>query len=192
MNEMAADTGPMPHTSGHLSRFLLQTLLASLVSGAVIAAIGGAWIKGRMDQQFLEFQSTHVWKEKCLSVLLGPMVMQLDRCQRAFDRWSEKNIYLEQKIIRVGNETIRDLLLTHGYLIPDDLMGDAGRLIEHYDRWLEEFDKVRGGAEPDLQQEFVFVGPKGFPFPKDAGTRFRERFRSMWKEVYGKGVQDTP
>ena len=50
------------------------------------------------------------------------MYMQLDRTKRAFDRYSGRNIYLEAKVLYVGNVTIRDLLLTKGHLIPANLV----------------------------------------------------------------------
>ena len=43
--------------------------------------------------------------------------MQLERTKRAFARWNGKNLYLEAKIVREGNVTIRDLILTKGHLI---------------------------------------------------------------------------
>jgi hypothetical protein len=178
--------------------FILQTLVASLLSGSVIALLGGvilqrrteqisAEVRRHFEQQLLRYRSRMAWKEQALSELLGPVAMQLDRTKRAFDRWKSQNLYIEAKIIREGNETIKDLLLSKGHLIPRDLLMDAGRLVEHYDRWLEEYDRVRGGAEPQLDQPFVFVGPKGYPFPSDSARRFKERFEEIWTELYGRG-----
>src|ERR1700694_2722603 len=98
-----------------------------------------AEIKRQFDERLKVFESTRLWKEKCLSQLLGPMVMQLERTKRAFERWNTKNLYLEAKIVREGNVAVRDLLLLNGHLIPAEIMPDAARLVEHYDRWLEEF-----------------------------------------------------
>jgi hypothetical protein len=111
------------------------------------------------------------------------MIVQLKRTKSAFDRWSSKNLYLEAKIIREGNQVVQNLLLNNAQLIRPELQEDANRLIEHYDRWLEEFDRVRGGTEPDLNQPFVFVGPKGYPFPRDSEQRFRERFELLQTEL---------
>jgi hypothetical protein len=111
--------------------------------------------------------------------------MQLDRTKRAFDRWTDKSPFIEKKIIGEGNKTIRDLLLGKGHLIPPNLLNDAGRLVEHYDRWLEEFEKKRLAENPDLETRFIFVGPAGFPFPTDSDERFRQAFQSLWKELYG-------
>jgi hypothetical protein len=40
------------------------------------------------------------------------------------------------------------------------------------------------GAEP----AFAFVGPQGFPFPKESADRFQARFKAVWKELYGEGT----
>jgi hypothetical protein len=120
-----------------------------------------------------------------LSELFGPMVMQLERTKRAFHRWSKRNPYLEGQVIKVGNETVPGLLLHRGDLIPADLMGDAAAFVEHYDAWLEEFDRWRtardaGEASPD----FIFSGPAGHPFPHLAEEHFRERFEALRRELY--------
>lgn len=64
--------------------------------------------------------------------------------------------------------------MTKAHLVPGELEEDSRRLIEHYDRWAEEYDRLRvrqqNSAEP-----FVFVGPSGFPFPRDAEVRIRAR-----------------
>jgi hypothetical protein len=115
--------------------------------------------------------------------------MQFDRTKRAFGRWRSKNLYLETKVIREGNLTIRNLLLTKGYLIPPELLNDAGKLVEHYDRWLEEFEKKRSSEQPDLDSEFTFVGPQGFPFPTQSEANFKAKFEQMWAELYS---EDQP
>jgi hypothetical protein len=53
---------------------------------------------------------------------LVPINMQFEGTQRAFDRWQEKNLYLEAKNIREGNLWIRDALLKKGHLVPPDLL----------------------------------------------------------------------
>jgi hypothetical protein len=123
-----------------------------------------------------------------LSQLLGPVFMQLDRTSRAFQRWKGKNLYLEAKVIREGNTTIRDLLLQKAHLIPPDLLDHAGKLIEHYDRWLEEYEKKRASENPDLESTFVFVGPEGFPFPHQSEKAFKDSFSRIFKELYGTTV----
>lgn len=174
---------------------ILQELVAGLLSGGVIAATLGflfarratmiqAEIKSQFEQSQTIFASTRGWKERSTSELLGPMFMQLDRTERAFGRWRKKDLYLEAKVVREGNLTIRDLLLVRADLVPPALLDDAGRLVEHYDQWLEEFDRLRGDGAHESDAEYVFVGPQGFPFPRDSADRFQAAFRATWSELY--------
>ena len=165
----------------------VASVITGLISGGLVTAILGfllqrrtarieGQIKDQYDKSLSLFQSTLSWKVQSVSELLGPMYIQLDRTKRAFNRWEKKNIYLEAKVIREGNLAIRDLLLSKGHLIPPELLEDAGLLIEHYDRRLEQYDRLRGGEEPDLNAAFVFVGPEGYPFPVESEKRFLNVF----------------
>jgi hypothetical protein len=49
-------------------------------------------------------------------------------------------------------------------LIHPHLLDNAGRLVEHYDRWLVEFYRLWGEEKPDLDTTFVFGAQKDFPF----------------------------
>ena len=131
------------------------------------------------------FESKRSWKQQALFELLGPLQMQFERTKRAFDRWDRKNLYLEAKVVREGNQIIRDLLLTKGHLTPPHLMEDARRLVEHYDAWLEAFDRVRGETSTSSNTAFVFVGPDGYPFPSTAEVHFKAEFRKLQGELYG-------
>jgi hypothetical protein len=169
----------------------VRSLLGGIVSGSVIAAFLGALLQRRTEEIKSEyaktaaiFQSTRTWKERSVSELLGPLYIQFDRTKRAFRRWEEKNLYLEAKVIGAGNLTMRDLLLTKPHLIPPELLEDAGQLVEHYDRWLEEYEKLRQSKKPDLDTPFAFAGTHGFPFPGAAETKFKDAFRSLWRELY--------
>ena len=173
----------------------VRLLASGVISGTVISAILTLFfnrrtteiqeqIKDQYERSMAVFQSTRAWQEQSVSELLGPLYMQFDRTKRAFSRWRTKNLFLETKVIREGNLTIRDLLLTKGYLIPPELLDDAGKLVEHYDRWLEEFEKQRSSEQPDLDSTFVFVGPEGFPFPWQSEARFKTKFEEMWAELY--------
>ena len=142
-------------------------------------------IKTDFAKHMSAFQTTLAWKTASVSELLAPVCMQLSRSKRAFDRWKDRNLFLEAKIIKASNETIRDLLLAKGHLIPPSLLEDAGKLVEHYDRWLEEFDRQRSEIHPDLGTPFVFVGHKGYPFPIESEKQFHKAFRDLWLELYG-------
>lgn len=171
--------------SSNGKKALGQVVLAALISGTVASAVIGVLFKGYVTSIEEEVRSRRSWKEQSVAELLGPMNIQFNRSKRAFDRWRGQDLYLEAKVIRVANETIRDLLLEKGHLIPPDLLDAAGDLIEHYDVWLELFEKQRGGTEPDLQSPFTFAGPAGYPFPVEAEVRFKERYQQYWNDLYG-------
>jgi hypothetical protein len=174
-------------------------ILAALISGGVVSVLLGFGLRlfldrrlGRVTEEIknefaersLVYRSNREWREASVTDLLGPINMQLDRSGRAFERWKERNIYIETSIMKEGNTTVRDLLLEKGSLIPPQLLDHAGKLVEHYDRWLEEYENLRGGEHPDPQAPFVFVGPKGYPFPHAAERAFRSTFKEMWTELY--------
>jgi len=173
-----------------------QVTLGGLIGSSVATTVLGllflrrtrtieSQIKDDFDRKLRVFESTRSWKQQSLFDLLGPIVMQLKRTEQAFDRWTKKDLGLEAKVIREGNLTIRDLLLAKGHLVPADLHKDAMELVAHYDAWLLKFDELRGDpAKPD-QPAFVFVGPDGYPFPKEAEARFIAAFYDLRKELYG-------
>ncbi len=163
-----------------------QLLLTAILSSAVVSTVIGIVLHGFKTRAEARAKSRYAWKEQSVVELLAPLNMQFERTSLAFKRWGAKNLYLEMKVVKTGNEAIRDLLLMKGHLIPPDLRTEAGRLIEHYDVWLEKFEKQRLSENPDLNAPFVFVGPDGYPFPSDAEQKFRETFKTYWNDLYGK------
>ena len=170
-------------------------LLASLISNTVVATILTlifrrkteeitAEVKNQFERNLTTFKSSYQWKEKSVAELLVQLYLQFNRTKRAFGRYNDTNLYLEAKVIKDGNEKIRDLLLDKAYLIPTALIEDANKLIEHYDVWLEEFYKQRDSETPNLNQKFVFAGPKGYGFPSVSETKFKEKYLEFWKDLY--------
>jgi hypothetical protein len=173
----------------------VKIVIGGLLSGTVISSVMGVFLAKRTSQLQAEIKNRHEkatrifeshrnWKERAVAELLGPLYLQFDRTKRAFDAYTAANTFLEAKVLRDGNLIIRDLLLIKMHLIPPDLLSDAGDLVEHYDKRLEEFEKVRNEKRPDLMTPFVFVGPKGYLFPREAESRFREAFKTMRNELY--------
>ena len=170
--------------------------LTGVISGSVIAAVLGLFFHRRAkaieqqlrvqaESQIAVSRSTREWHEASLSRVLGPAVMHMARTRRAFNRWKSQQLFLEMEIIGNSNRTVRDLLLANGHLIPGDLLEHAGALIEHYDAWLEEFDDKRRSEMPDLHATFVFVGPKGYGFPRTAEKALVARFHELRALLYG-------
>ena len=172
--------------------FAFDLNLGDLISSAFIAGVGlvlhrrtsgvEAEVKSIAERDLKLFEAVHTHKQTALEELFGPVAMQLQRTQIAFDRWTKKDLGLESKVIRSGNQTVRDVLLTKGHLIPGELMGDAMALVAHYDAWLLKFDALRVDAKSE--EHFVFTGPDGYPFPKQAEQRFLDAFAKLRAELY--------
>lgn len=175
---------------------VVTALLSATVMGAIVTAVLNVMLRGRLEKISndiknqsekiaLIYKSRYAWQEESLAQLLGPVNMLLSRTEIAFKRLTAHNTFLEAKILKESNETIRDLLLQRSHLIPAALQEDASQLLAHYDRYLEEFDRVRQGNTPANDEPFVFVGPKGFPFPRTSADRFQAYYRELWQELYG-------
>jgi len=166
------------------STSIVHVIISAVISAGVVSTVIGLIFKRYITKIEAEVRSRRTWKEESVAELLGPLNMQFDRTARAFKRWNEQNLFLEAKVIKVGNETIRELLLNKGHLIPPELLEDAGALIEHYDVWIERYEKERLSENPDLETKFVFAGPEGFPFPTESEKNFRKKFKEFWQDLY--------
>ena len=175
---------------------LLEVIIGSFLGSSVVTALLGvlflrrnktieSQIEAQFNQGFKVFESTRHWKEQALAELFGPLQMQFERTKRAFERWDSKNLHLEAEVINKGNSAIRDLLLAKGHLIPARLMADAVSLIEHYDAWLEAYQRIRSDNNLTEQTDFVFVGPAGYPFPSSAEQAFKAEFKTLQQDLYG-------
>lgn len=141
-------------------------------------------VRRESEKTLRELLTRQEAKEKILSEVIGPVVMQLHRTNSAFKRYqsSTGGGYLETEVIKRANESARELLLSKGFMLDGKLLDHAIQLIEHYDAWLEQWDKMR--AEGDTAGR-VWAGPQGYPFPVAAESAFRDecdRLRSeLWK-----------
>jgi hypothetical protein len=157
----------------------LINLAVSFVVGTVGAGLTGALIKKRFDTELEVWRAQRGWKQESVTQLLGPVYSQLVRSSAGFERWKERNSYIETQIIRAANIAIRDLLLSKPHLVPPSLREDAQSLVQHYDVWLEEFERVRT-INPETSPSHVFV----YSFPKEADEHFREAFIQYWTDLY--------
>ncbi|GGG04066.1 hypothetical protein GCM10011344_00550 [Dokdonia pacifica] len=173
----------------------LNLLISALISSSIVGVILGlifkrrneiiaSEVKNQFEKNMTVFKSNYIWKEKIISELLGQIYMQFNRTKRAFDRYQDTNVYLEAKVLKDGNEKIRNLLLEKAHLIPLELTDDASQLIEHYDVWLEEFNKHRNDENPNLDQKFIFAGPKGYIFPRVAEQNFKKKYHELREELF--------
>jgi hypothetical protein len=180
-----------------MARFT-DLVLAALISGGVVSTVVGflltrrtmelkSAIENQFKEQFEIARSQRSYKERALAELFGPLFMSFERTRRAFERWKPGSLFLEANVVRTANLQIRDLLLAKGHLIPPELLDDASRLIEHYDKWLEVYEREREGPNAS-KEDYVFVGPEGFPFPQDAEQRFKDHCRRLLRDLYGAGT----
>ena len=165
-------------------------------------------VRRSSEQVLTEFLSRREAKEKILNDLIGPVVMNLHRTAQAFKRYScastETSVqdedmsgkgsfgqaskwaqpdtrYLEVEILKRANENIRDILLAKGYWLDGELLEHSIELIEHYDAWLEEWDKRRSNGSKEGK---VWAGPQGYPFPIEAEAAFIKECKRIRSELY--------
>ena len=157
-----------------------DALLAAVLSGGVIATVLGLVTHRRslqqaseIEDQFRRLVETRESRWALLQEVLGPVNAHLARTRLAFGRWREQNLFLEQQIIYESNAEIRTILLAKYHLLTPELRPHAMELVQHFDRWFEEFEKQRRSQNPvEGGATFVFVGPQGYPFPRQAEAAF--------------------
>jgi hypothetical protein len=127
-------------------------------------------------------------RKRVLEELLVPLVSQLNKSKKAFDQWASRGLYLDVQTIRDSNVAARDLLISKASLIPPELQTDALRLVEHYDAWLQAFERARPlGREPGPNEPFAMPAAPGYPFPRDAERRVNE----VYAEYQNSSTQPT-
>jgi hypothetical protein len=157
-----------------------EALLAAVLSGGVIATVLGLVTHrhslrqaSEIEDQFRQLVETRESRWALLQEVLGPVNAHLARTGMAFGRWHEQNLFLEQQIIYESNAEIRGILLAKYHLLTPALRQPAMELVQHFDRWFEEFEKQRRSQNPsEGGATFVFVGPQGYPFPHEAEEAF--------------------
>ena len=156
-------------------------IAACLIAFAVLIGIGA--LIGSIQSSWQAFESRVLGRTTDLRTeycdLLRPLVLQLDRTKTAFDRWNGKDLSLESETIRDGNLKAHALLEEKGKLVPDALREDQKKLMFHYDRWLEEYDRVRVKKTSNPDQPFVFV----YSFPGESEKRFRSRVAQIEEQL---------
>jgi hypothetical protein len=166
-------------------------LLGAVVSGTVIAAVLGllttrlvAQAKSDVEDSFRRVVERREIQRALLREVLGPVAAHLARTKAAFRRWDKMNLALEANIIAQSNERIRDILLAQYHLLTPELRRPAIELIVHFDMWLELFGRDRGKKDPDDRGvDFVFAGPEGYPFPREAEKAFETALETVQDEL---------
>lgn len=121
---------------------------------------------------------------------LVPVVMHLDRTKRVASRYrtvtyaQKETGFFEAQLMRDSNGSIRELLLSNGHLLPEQLRRPAHLLVEHYDVWLRRFDAKVAREGPNPKSTFD-VGFAEVKFPADAAQEFNTWYEALRKELYG-------
>ena len=165
--------------------FLLQTLLATLLSGSII----GLFLKALVDRRLEQARFTRDWKELSLANVVGPVVMHLNRTLQVRNRYKQTyaqktTSYFDARLMRDSNDAVRGVLLSHGHLIPHELLEHAHALIAHYDVWLRRFDAKVELEKPTAESTFD-VGFAEVPFPREASDAFAASYNRLRAELYG-------
>ena len=106
-------------------------------------------------------------EERIVQDLLKPLIEQLDRSKAAVDGFNRGDPDARE-IIRLGNRSALDILISNSSLIPKHLREDAVRLVEHYESWL------RWNQYDPTQQQMQIRSEPFIPFPTDSALKFRE------------------
>ncbi|MET4638017.1 hypothetical protein [Mycetocola sp. 2940] len=172
---------------------LWSAILGAVVSGTVIAALVGlltrrseARIKESVAAEFRAIAEARDADRALLAEVLGPVCAHLARTRQAFGRWRSRNLHLETRIMADSNETIRRILLEKYHLLTPELRPPAMKLVEHYDKWFEVYERERNSGKPEAEQaSFIFAGPEGYKFPKESEVEFREALDAVDARLRG-------
>lgn len=134
----------------------------------------------KKDHSYFEWQQNTV-------ELLGQVYIHLNRLKLAFqNRYSkikEFDKFYEDEIILKSNQHIRDLLIDNGHFLPPELLGEAAKLIEHFDIWLTKYNQLRIN-DKDIHTKQIYVGPDGFHFPESAEKLFKDKYIEMFTKLH--------
>src|SRR5262245_26240039 len=109
-----------PSTSWSI--FVAQTLLAALLSaGAIGAVLNYLWLDPK--------KSAVAWKELSLERVIAPVVLNLDRSEMAYARYQREKSFGFAALLYESNRRNREIILTNGHLVPDELLKSANCLV---------------------------------------------------------------
>jgi hypothetical protein len=119
---------------------------------------------------------------RLLDDLLGPLHMHFRAAAAAYaDYLAEGKSFLFAVSLRRTNASARELLLAHGWRLPESRHADAVALLRHYDAWLTLWDDHEARLRPGAGDPFVFAND--VTFPKEA----QERLETLYRRLRGGG-----
>ncbi|HEX8064586.1 MAG TPA: hypothetical protein VF535_15395 [Allosphingosinicella sp.] len=115
---------------------------------------------------------------RLLDDLLGPLHMHFLVAAQAYaDYLAAGKSFLFASSLRRTNASARDLLLAHGWRLPEARQADAATLLRHYDAWLTLWDGLAARLAPNPGDPFVFANE--INFPKAAQARLEALYRDL-------------
>ena len=166
---------------------VLKIISLILGSGLLTGLMGFLLLK-QSEKITSTVQSRLAWKQKACEAM-GNIYFQLQRSSLAFERYIKAKTpgecsFIEKEVLLKSNEAVNQLILAQGYLIAPELLENTKKLLNHYDAWIEKYHRLR--VSNTSSEKFVFVGPDGYPFPKELEQQLADRYLKLWNELYGK------
>ena len=119
---------------------------------------------------------------RLLDDLLGPLHMHFLVAAAAYaDYLAGGKSFLFAASLRRTNASARELLLAHGWRLPEAHRADAAALLRHYDAWLTLWDGHAERLRPAPGDPFVFANE--ITFPKDS----QQRLEALYRRLSGAG-----
>ena len=119
---------------------------------------------------------------RLLDDLLGPLHMHFLVAAQAYaDYLAAGKSFLFASSLRRTNASARELLLAHGWRLPESHQGDAAALIRHYDAWLTLWDDHSARLRPQPADPFVFAND--VTYPKES----QRRLEALYAHLRGAG-----
>ena len=129
-------------------------------------------------------ETTLDWKKKSYAELLSPLVLQFDRSKNCYTRYLTNQHFLHAQTLKKANTEILRLLMQNTFLIPENLMNDALKIIDHLDVWFEQYELLVKEQNPKAHDKFVFYRPaESIEFPKESEANFRREKERMKNEL---------
>ena len=166
----------------------LAKLISIILGSSLLTGLMGFLLLKQSEKITNTVKSQLSWKEKACEAM-GSIYFQMQRSSLAFERYvkaktPEERHYIEQEVLLKSNSAVNNLILTQGYLIAPELLENTKKLLNHYDAWVEKYQRMRVTSQSE--EKFVFVGPDGYPFPKELEQQLADHYLRLWNELYGK------
>lgn len=175
---------------------LLKTILGSSIITTILTSAIVYYFHKKTERtnseirhefdRLARIQSTDFEWQKQTTELLGQVYTHLNRTRLAFENTYRKlkkyDANFEDEIMYTSNKKVRDILLENGHHLPPELLGEASKLIEHYDAWLIKYHTIRK-VNNDQTTIHVYVGPDGLGFPDKAEGMFKEKYEEMFQSI---------